>query len=379
MTTIYFSHSVSDYNTDYEKRCLEKIKERFPGCTIINPKDIHLSNEEIKKIKGNYIDFIEVTTKRFFSKIDECDFVLSFPNQKGTLTSGTITEINYSKQINKPFEQMSLLKKVVGEEWQAERKCFYDNSKATSFIKYYFESKKGVRCLVGHTKNYTSPTYYVYGKNNTQKMMTTENIEHLYEFNCIHSFIYTFDKSVTEFFPTLNRVNTIENSIKGMNAVIEIDAPYENESEGAKRKDFFSHIKDFNNTIKQLDKILNERGEEYNMMFSGNGIYFLLEGWYEDDIDIYTKDFINIIDNLKETELGNELKAHIDNKAAPWNDYFKIPFTFHEKKPTISCPLPKGEIDSDWLYRVSNIDNIFKDYTTIINEIIHEAQWRKLW
>lgn len=273
------------------------------------------------------------------------------------------------------------------EQWQYERTNFYENSKAHDFIKDYFNVKNGVRCIVGHIKDIylknKSPTYYKYENNNCRAMTIPDyhnkNYQALTEFWCIHSLMYIFNPIVLDWMDSLNHKKIITDNIVGLNAVIEIDSPEEPNSDKAKRTSFFDYINEFNTTINHIDKKLENIGENYNIMFSGNGIYIILEGYYENNLRDYVLNFINLVDVMKEDEgLGNNLKVHVDNKSAPWNDYFKLPFTFHEKRPRISIPLPKGEIQKDWLDNVTSTNNVLNDYT-IIDEIIKNCEWKKIW
>lgn len=271
------------------------------------------------------------------------------------------------------------------EEWKKERFKFYTQSDALNFIKNYFNVKKGVRCIAGHYREYPKKGRCQYENfENKTRMITIPHIESkkfdaLIEFNCVHSFMRIFHKSVLEWMDIKDYLPTIRNSSIGMNAILEIDTPYISLKEKSPRVDFFDCINDINNIIKIIDKELENLNEKYNMMFSGNGLYFILEGYYnEDSFMDYKENFINLFENMQKNGLGDKLKVHIDNKGAPWNDYMKIPFTFHERKPRITVPLPKGDINIEWLKRVSNIDNVMNDYS-IITEIIKTAKWEKLW
>lgn len=277
------------------------------------------------------------------------------------------------------------------EQWQMDRLALYKGSGALDFIKNYFDVKQGVRCIAGHYIDYpnSSPRYWEHNGNNC-RMMTLPDVgsgkwSALIDFNCVHSFMHIFDKSVLEWMPYESRIETAEDSIIGMCAVLDIDTPYESNDEFAKRLDFFDFIPQFNNVISVVDSELEELGEEYNILFSGNGLKIEFAGFYGDDWEDYEEDFLDLIDKLKdECGLGDPLKVHVDNNQAPWNDYFKCPFTFHEirncniKKHRISMPVAKGEIDAEWLEYVSDVNTVMNNYN-VIEEIIKRARWEKLW
>lgn len=279
------------------------------------------------------------------------------------------------------------------QKWQEDRINFYNKSNAFPFIKEYFDVKDGVRCIVAHPieyiKNGKRIQYDYDPYNNTQKMYTLYP-EVLIKYNCIHSFMYIFDKIVLEWIDqddSLDLYRSAEYSGRaaaGINAILEIDSPYESLEKGAKRLDIIDCIPELNSVINKIDKILEDRGEDYIILFSGNGIYIILEGYYPrldnnlGNLVTYKENFVNLFDSLKLTELCSDLRIHIDNKSAPWNDYMKIPFTFHEKLPRISIPLPKEEIIKEDLEYYSSVQNVMNDYS-LIDKIISKAKWEKLW
>lgn len=271
------------------------------------------------------------------------------------------------------------------EQWQIDRQKFYVESSALGFIKDYFDVKNGVRCISAHPIEYVkngSRIQYIYG-NNQQKMYTFYP-EVLIKYNCVHSFMYIFDSKVLEWVDQDKSLDLYRGAAIGINAILEIDSPYESLEKGAKRLDIMEFVPELNNTIYRICKILDDIGEEYNILFSGNGIYIILEGYYPrlennvENLGVYKQNFINLFQTLQETELGNDLKIHVDNKGAPWSDYMKIPFTFHEWLPRMSIPLPKGEVIKEDLEYFSSVNNIMNDYT-IIDNIIKWAKWEKLW
>lgn len=275
------------------------------------------------------------------------------------------------------------------EDWHEKRVDFYQNSGALEFINDYFDVKKGVRFIVGHEKPFTTPKRYEYGyevnhSNDELRALTipdyqTKKFTPLKKYWCIHSNIYTFDKSMLNWIKAYDRENTFANNRVGINAIIDLDSPDDPNIDKAKRLTFFDHNQQFDDAINIIDKKLDELGENYNLMFSGNGIYVMLEGYYEDNFLQYRDDVINLVDDLKENhDLDNKNKVHIDNKSFAWSFYYKIPFTFHDKRDRISIPLPKGEIDIEWLNEVSNSNNILNDYT-LVSKITKKSNWNKIW
>lgn len=292
------------------------------------------------------------------------------------------------------------------------------------FMEQYFDVKKGVRCIAGHKYSKGSPVYYVYdrregiegieriegiegegGKRGEgieyRKMINPRIPEYdnvMRKIKTAHGFFFTFDGRVVDsYFPAIGRINYICSSIVGINYSIDLDAPHESLEKGAKRLDFFDYVKEFDEAVGVICRRLDELGEVYNLMFSGNGIYIMLGGYYEDidgDVMNYVRDIDIEIENMKNgslgngslgngslgIDLGNKLKVHIDNKKLAWNKYVKLPFQPHGNLGNrYSIPIPIGGdhgqnkcIDKEWVREACNL-GIGKE------NIIKKANWKKIW
>ena len=326
-------------------------------------------------------------TEHFFNVIKNCDVIYPFVDSKlGKYSQGVLKEISYAKSnsievvesmIKPKMKSMTKIKTL-----HKKRSDFYNKSNAMNFIKDYFDVKEGIRCVIGHEKNYLMPTYRIWNNNkiksNCRPMLGDSLDKYLKKYNCNHTFIYTYKKEIDNWYPKTDKIKMYENNVVGMNQVIDLDMPDDIEGEKCRRQNFFDRVDEFNHVIDTVGGRLNDFGEEYQLMFSGNGIYMLLQGYYEENLDDYRNNIINLIDHLKETDLGDKSKVHICNKGAPWNRYYKLPFVFHETRPRMSVPLCNGKIDGEWLDRVSNVDNVLNDYT-IVDEIIEKCRWNKIW
>lgn len=394
MHKIYFAHSVNDYNTDYEQECYDRISTKFPDSEILNPNsDIDILGKDTEKIKGNFNEFMGMMGKYFFNAISKCNIICPFVDKKSKkYTQGVVKEIEYAKSIEIKVLEIGKKPKLFDKKMpkiipsQKDRIDFYENSSAADFINRYFDVQKGVRYIVGHVENRSKrgrqPSYRLYKNNRCKPIALPKAFGNkgspFRDYYCNHAFIYTFNDHGDEWFDEKEKKTLYTENILGMNQVIDLDMPDDPEGEKSRRLNFFDYINEFDGIISEVDKTLKKWDENYNLMFSGNGIYMLLQGCYEDNLNDYIDNIINLVDKLKETELGNESKVHICNSGAPWNDYMKIPFTFHETRPRMSVPLSKGKIDGEWLDRVSNVNNVMKDYS-IVDEIIERCRWDKIW
>lgn len=270
--------------------------------------------------------------------------------------------------------------------WMTKRYKFYKNDSILAFIKDYFDVKDGVRCIAAHPIEYPDRGRVQYEYNKTEQRMFTFSERLLTKYNCLHSFMWIFDHKVLGWVDQNYSLNLYRSAAVGINAILEIDSPYESDKEGAKRLDVMNYIEDMNNVIRRIDRVLVKLGEKYNILFSGNGIYIILEGYYPrlkeevEKLGIYKQNFVNLFENKKYLgDLREDVtKVHIDNAGAPWNDYMKIPWTFHEIfKNRVSIPLGKGDIVKEDLEYFSNAENIIKG--DLAKEIIKRANWEKLW
>jgi len=110
---IYFAHTIKDYDSKYEDKCIFIIKEEFGNdINIINPNNF----DDIKNCKNKYLSIskcnnIEVVKKHnyktfisemdiFYNKIEKCDILVAFPYSKtGNFSAGVKKEIQYAENI----------------------------------------------------------------------------------------------------------------------------------------------------------------------------------------------------------------------------------------------------------------------------------------
>lgn len=103
---IYFGHPIPTYNTEYELKCLEKIKELYPRCEIVNPRDIPIEEED--KNPKSYIEFMRQMNKYYLPTIDSCDLVIVAKTKNGKISSGVQKEIPYAESKNIPVEYLDV-------------------------------------------------------------------------------------------------------------------------------------------------------------------------------------------------------------------------------------------------------------------------------
>lgn len=91
---IYFAHPKDIYNTEYELNCIIKIKDLYPDCKIINPRNIKLAEED-KNPKG-YTGFMKQMEKYYFSAIITCGLVIVAKTGSGKISPGVQKEIKFA-------------------------------------------------------------------------------------------------------------------------------------------------------------------------------------------------------------------------------------------------------------------------------------------
>lgn len=102
---IYFGHSVLDYNTEFENNCLNKIRELYPGCEIINPRDIEIEDED--KNPRDYATFMKQMKKYYFPAIKTCDLLIVAKTLRGKISPGVQKEIEFAKENNIPVKYLN--------------------------------------------------------------------------------------------------------------------------------------------------------------------------------------------------------------------------------------------------------------------------------
>lgn len=85
---IYFAHSIKEYNTAIERGCISIIKQHFPGCEIINPKDLYFD------------DFSE-----YLRVVEQCD-ILVYKRWNGYITAGVAKEIEHALSCDIPVYEI---------------------------------------------------------------------------------------------------------------------------------------------------------------------------------------------------------------------------------------------------------------------------------
>lgn len=107
---IYFVHSMCDYGTEYEKACLVRLLEDFPGAKIINPASIKAP--KIDENKGFEEAVRDNLVKYYFPYIEDSDLIVAAPawnhsRLRGQYTLGAKMEIEYAKSIGKRVIEFS--------------------------------------------------------------------------------------------------------------------------------------------------------------------------------------------------------------------------------------------------------------------------------
>lgn len=171
--------------------------------------------------------------------------------------------------------------------------------------------------------------------------------------------------------------------ILGFGVIFDIDAPKSLESIVGKANMFddkwyneFITVK--KETEKEIDKILKLK---YVCSTTGNGFNIICEPYWFDERDDNLYDFINTINDIVgDINISVENKVsgvRIDEKIMDWSMYKKMPFTYHAKWNRITLPVSRGEIEKDWLSKISDIDNFLKNESDSINEVIQRSKWEK--
>lgn len=100
---VYFAHSIKEYNTNVEKGCIIVIQKHFPGCEIVNPKDLCFD------------DFSE-----YLRIVEQCD-ILVYKRWNGYITAGVAKEIEHALKCGKEVYEIRGLELVKVTKLDKER------------------------------------------------------------------------------------------------------------------------------------------------------------------------------------------------------------------------------------------------------------------
>lgn len=197
----------------------------------------------------------------------------------------------------------------------------------------------------------------------------------------------------------------------GISLVLDIDAPtvivsetgyagYGTSGAGGvsvteKKVDFFDEIyfDDFNRAKILVEKEVEELGLDFNCMFSGNGVYLILESIYPKKIEeLRTMGKIDEINNYWDVMYASCIKINIfdiniileeegilcrlDERWKAWSLYHKSPWTYHGKLDRLSIPIERGKMDRDWMNLNTDLNRLDEIDT---KEIIRKAKWKEIW
>lgn len=236
------------------------------------------------------------------------------------------------------------------------------NAEAREFMRDYFKSERGVKCRVGFMWRYSDKWYpvgYPYHKQGMSGLLERDFMN----FRTIHSFNYIWNESVL----VTDSWNTVRDSIVGVSLVMDVDSPDDKNGgrldclENNKAVDKFEEIR-----LKVRDELIDcDEWEGVKMMFSGNGIYFVLKDVFE-GIEEAVQGFLGLCDDVN-SQVSEPL---IDSKNVfiP-NKFNKVPFTLHYKYDRLAIPLNKDvSINRDYLRENSGLD-------CNVNKVIKDANW----
>lgn len=92
---LYFAHAKEDYNTEYEQKCLELIRDQYQRYEIINPRDIKIEGDQTDP--KDYTRFMIRMNRLYFPEILKCCVLIAVVSSKtNTLTQGVRKEIEFA-------------------------------------------------------------------------------------------------------------------------------------------------------------------------------------------------------------------------------------------------------------------------------------------
>lgn len=273
------------------------------------------------------------------------------------------------------------------------------DSRIKDFILKFFNTRKGVRCVAFQYAPDKTFWRYFYPKAKKLGTLNEKNFQERMNLAteagaATFFYEYIFDEIVL-MYGTKNYIyetddkgqyilddsgRTIEkilhnDRIIGSTITIDVDAPRD---KLGYRINMFNrkYYDDFMYAKYRIEKTLDNLGIKYNIVFSGNGIYFVLKSMFFDEKGYTLPEFretrANLLNDIQ--PLMGYLRPTIDLLDLGWANYHKIPWTFHETRPRFTIPLPSGYIDWKWLNTVTDIGYVTDQ--NIINEILEQSEWK---
>jgi hypothetical protein len=289
------------------------------------------------------------------------------------------------------------------------------DERVKNFILSFFKTRRGVRCSCFQDKSRGVHYRYFYNEQKALGKLTFDNFWDRVgnaKGMAIFFYEYIFDEWATD--PGVNhweyviddngdivvdnkgkpKVRIFHNdSIIGSSIVFEIDAPSVpsvdkddrvEEMKNSGKIDFFDsrYYEEFMWVKARVEQKLDMLGAKYNCLFSGNGIYIIVETAYFDEIEnmnLYKmrKTKQNMFSQIQPFPPDSNKKGHpvIDLRDIGWALYFKVPFSFHETRDRMVIPISKGYINREWLDRVTDMNYEYAMTKENIDDILGKCGW----
>lgn len=169
--------------------------------------------------------------------------------------------------------------------------------------------------------------------------------------------------------------------VLGFGLIFDIDAPKSLESVVGKVNMFDeTWYNEFMIVKRETEKVINKTLKlKYLCSTTGNGFNIFCEPYWFDERDDNLYDFRDTIDNIIgdiNIAVEDEVKGvRVDEKIMDWSMYKKMIFTYHAKWNRITLPIRRGDVDREWLFPISDIDNFLLNEKVNLEEVILKSNW----
>lgn len=259
---------------------------------------------------------------------------------------------------------------------------YRNDDRVKEFILKFFNVRTGIRARAFQDKS--KKLYYRYGWKGQENLVPLTGAYFFQQIEnakaAIFFYEYLFDDRVTKRDIKKDEIVGHNDKITGATFVFEIDMPRDEDN---KKYDFFDHFSKIMVVKRRVEIELKQRKIEYNCVFSGNGIYIIIESLYLKDVnkDVYwlrglRRSYVKMLNRV--TYVTKPIPV-VDDRELGWANYFKIPFTFHESRDRMTIPISKGYIDKEWLDKATNLSNDYCMTKENITDIIQKSKWVKIW
>jgi hypothetical protein len=186
-----------------------------------------------------------------------------------------------------------------------------------------------------------------------------------------------FENKKEEFIKLGNKIENFKpwmvfnNHIIGLSIVFDLDCDSD-----IFNKNTWNKCMILKNTI---EKELDIRKLKHKSSTTGNGFNITTQPyWFDIEKDTFfecSKEIYEMYKNINSLLKPYINGVKIDDKIPDWSMYKKMPFTYHAKWNRITLPVSDGDVDREFIMKISDIDDFLRNEKNNTIEVIEKSKW----